>query len=161
MDTDHILSLTADYALGLLPAEERRRVERHAGRCPACRAALARERSFASLVRGAVQQTPCPDPARLVALRPSVAVRPRPAVAPLYGRLAPLTLVTFLLALGLLFGRGSVPFAPAVFAGGTPTQTATTTQTPTATLAAAGSTTAPTLPAAYTAAPQPAATPLP
>ena len=161
MDSEHILSLTADYALGLLPAEERRRVERHAGRCPACRAALVRERSLAALVRGAVQQATCPDPARLAALRPAVAVRPRPAVAPLYRRLAPVTLATVLLALGLLFGRGAPPFAPAVFAGGTPTQTATQTQTPTATLAAAGGTTAPTFIAEYTAAPQPAATPQP
>ncbi len=106
-------------------------------------------------------QATCPDPARLAALRPAVAVRPRPAVAPLYRRLAPVTLATVLLALGLLFGRGAPPFAPAVFAGGTPTQTATQTQTPTATLAAAGGTTAPTFIAEYTAAPQPAATPQP
>ncbi len=159
MESDHILSLTADYTLGLLPAEERRRVERHAGQCPACRAALARERSLAALVRGAVQQTTYPDAARLAALRPTVAARP--AAAPLYRRLAPVTLATVLLALGLLFGRGAPPFAPAVFAGGTPTQTATQTHTPTATLAAAGATTAPTLIAQYTAAPQPAATPKP
>ncbi|MCA9865973.1 MAG: zf-HC2 domain-containing protein [Anaerolineae bacterium] len=160
MDTEHILSLTTDYALGLLTAEERRRVERHAGRCPTCRAALARERSLAALVRGAVQQATWPDPARLGALRPAAA-RPRPAVAPLYRRLAPVTLATVLLALGLLFGRGAPSFAPAVFAGGTPTQTATQTHTPTATWPASGSTTAPTIIAAHTAAPQPATTPQP
>ena len=79
MESEHILSLTADYALGLLPAEERRRVERHAGRCPACRAALVRERSLAALVRGAVQQATCPDPARRGVPHGGV---PRPAASP-------------------------------------------------------------------------------
>lgn len=137
MDSDHILSLASDYALGLLTAEERRRVERHAGQCPTCRVALQRERGIEALVRGAVHQAARPAPGRLAALRPAAAARPasrRPA--PLLRRLAPMSVATVLVALGLLFGRDATPFAPAVFAGGTPTRMATATQTPTATLAA-------------------------
>ena len=129
--------MAADYALGLLTAEERRRVERHAGQCPACRAALQRERGVEALVRGTLHTAARPAPGRLAALRPAVTARPasRPA-APLLRRLAPMTVATVLVALGLWFGRDASPFAPAVFAGGTPTRMATATQTPTATLAA-------------------------
>ena len=49
MDTEHTLSLITDYALGLLAAEERRRVEAHARLCPACRAALQREQRVGAL----------------------------------------------------------------------------------------------------------------
>lgn len=134
MEADHIHSLTSDYALGLLPADEVRRVERHAGQCPACRDALRREQGVAALVRGTIHQAARPAPGRLGALRPAVVARSRPT--PAYRRLAPLTVATLLVALGLLFGRGVSPFAPAVFAGNTPTLTVTNTQTPTATLAA-------------------------
>jgi len=139
MTDEHLLHLLPDYALGLLPAEERRRVERHAGQCAACRAALGRERALSTAMRGAIQTAAAPPPGRLAALRPRPATRARPA--PLYARLAPLTMVMALLALGLLFGRGAPPFAPAVFAGNTPTLTATSTQTPTATTST-GATTA-------------------
>jgi anti-sigma factor RsiW len=134
MDSEHILSLTTDYALGLLSAEERRRVERHAGQCPACRAALQNERGLEALVRGTVRQAARPAPGRLAALRPSP-VAP-PAVVPLYRRLAPVTMITVLLALGLLFGRG-LSFTPAVYADGTPTLSAASNHIPTATIAAA------------------------
>lgn len=164
MTDEHLLHLLPDYALGLLPAEERRRVERHAGRCAACRAALGRERATATAVRGAIQAAAAPPPGRLAALRPRPAARIRPA--PLYARLAPVTMIAVLLALGLLFGRGASPFAPAVFADNTPTLTATSTQTPTATTSTGATTVTqaptPTEIAARPAAPAPpAATPAP
>lgn len=142
MESEHILSLTTDYALGLLTAEERRRVERHAGQCPDCRAALQREHGIEALVRGTVHQATRPAPGRLAALRPAANARPAPRpAAPLLRRLAPMTVATVVMALALLLARDASPFTPAVFAGGTPTQaagdpTATTTYTPTATLAA-------------------------
>lgn len=134
MDSEHILSLTTDYALGLLSAEERRRVERHAGQCLTCRAALQRERGLEALVRGTVHQAARPAPGRLAARRPSP-IAPRAAV-PLYRRLAPVTMITVLLALGLLFGRG-LSFTATAYADGTPTLSAANRHIPTATIAAA------------------------
>lgn len=152
MESDHILNLAADYALGLLSPEQRRRVERHARQCPDCRDALQRERGLEALVRGAVHQAARPTPGRLSALRPAVVARPAARPRPLHRQLAPVTLVAILLALGMIFGRGRSPFTPAVFAGGTPTQTATSTRAPTATLAAI----APALETATHTAPAPA-----
>jgi anti-sigma factor RsiW len=145
MESEHTLQLLPDYALGLLPAEERRRVESHARQCPACRLALQRERGVEALVRDAVHSAARPAPGRLNALRPAApAARLRPL--PLY-RLAPATLVALLLALVLLFGPARPSSSPALFgpgvatAAGSPaaeaTATVTTTHTPTATLAAA------------------------
>lgn len=141
MDSEHTLALIPDYALGLLAAEERRRVEAHARRCPACRAALQREQRVGGLVRDAVQ-TVAPPPGRLAALRPALpTARSRPA--PLSAQLAPLTLAAAMLVMGLLFASGRLPHTPALFAASqTPTQTATVASTttghpPTATLAAA------------------------
>lgn len=142
MDSEHIHPLITDYALGLLPPEERRRVERHIGQCPDCRAAVRRERALEPLVRGTVHRAARPTPGRLAALRPAIAGPRGRVVAPLYRRLAPLTVVTCLLALGLLFGRGSALFAPVAYAEGTPTLGETdprqsALRAPTATLAAA------------------------
>lgn len=131
MTDEHLSHLLPDYALGLLTAEDRRRVERHAGQCAACRAALRRERLVGALVRDTARAA-TPAPGRLRALRPAA---PRPRPAPLYARLAPATMIAALLALVLLFGRGASPFTPSVFADNTPTLTATGTQTPTATSA--------------------------
>lgn len=121
MDCEHIHSLIADYALGLLSPEERRRVERHIAQCPDCRAAVRRERALEPLVRGTVHRAARPAPGRLAALRPAIALPHARVVAPLYRRLAPMTMVVCLLALGLLFGRGSALFAPVAYAEGTPT----------------------------------------
>jgi anti-sigma factor RsiW len=145
MESEHPLALLSDYALGLLPVEERRRVESHARQCPACRMVLQRERRVGALVRDAVHNAARPVPGRLTALRPAVpAALPRPL--PLL-RLAPATFVAALLALLLLFGPGRPSFSPALFGPGvataagpaaTATATTTSTHTPTATLAAAG-----------------------
>ena len=135
MDSEHVYSLLSDYALGLLSPDERRRVERHIGQCPDCRAAARRERALEPLVRGTVHRAARPAPGRLAALRPAI-VAPR-AVAPLYRRLAPVTMITFVLALGLLFGRGASIFAPVAYAEGTPTLSDTSSRIPTATIAAA------------------------
>ncbi len=136
MDTEHTLSLIPDYALGLLAAEERRRVEAHARLCPACRAVLQREQRVGALLRDAARSI-TPPPGRLAALRPALPA-PHPRPAPFAARLAPLTLAVAMLVMGLLFASGRLPGAPAVFATAeTPTQTATSTHTPTATLAAA------------------------
>ena len=131
MESEHTIQLAADYALGLLSAEECRRVESHARGCAACRLALHRERQVGALLRDAVQAVQ-PAPGRLAALRPSLPA-PRPRSAPLAYRLAPLTLVAVLLALGLLWASGRAPFAPGFFPPASPTMTATHTQTPTAT----------------------------
>jgi anti-sigma factor RsiW len=143
MESEHPLTLLPDYALGLLPADERRRVESHTRQCPACRLALQRERGIEGLVRQTVHAAARPAPGRLAALRPEVPVaRPRPKA--LYLRLAPVTLVAVLLALGLLFGPGRPSFTPGLFGPGLatagPTATVTSTHTPTATLAAADDT---------------------
>jgi len=140
MDSEHVYSLLSDYALGLLSPDERRRVERHIGQCSDCRAAARRERALEPLVRGTVHRAARPAPGRLAALRPAI-VAPR-AVAPLYRRLAPVTMITFVLALGLLFGRGASLFAPVAYAEGTPTLSDTSPRqsalrAPTATIAAA------------------------
>lgn len=161
-DSDHIIPLTADYALGLLPVGERRRVDTHVRQCAACRVALQREIKIEPLARGAIFQATQPAPERLAAVRAAVA-RPatRPHALPLYRRLAPVTVVTVLLGLGLLLGSGRLSFAPAVHADNTPTLTVTNTQTPTATLAAARLEPAQSPPAPAQAAapmPQPAAT---
>ncbi len=131
MESEHTIQLAADYVLGLLSAEERRRVESHARGCAACRLALQRERQVGALLREAVQSVQ-PAPGRLAALRPPLpAPRPRPA-PPAY-RLAPVSLAAFLLALGLLWVSGRTPLAPGFFPPASPTMTATHTQTPTAT----------------------------
>ncbi len=135
MDSEHVYSLLSDYALGLLSPDERRRVERHIGQCSDCRAAARRERALEPLVRGTVHRAARPAPGRLAALRPAI-VAPR-AVAPLYRRLAPVTMITFVLALGLLFGRGASIFAPVAYAEGTPTLSDPSSRIPTATIAAA------------------------
>jgi len=131
MESEHTIQLATDYALGLLSAEERRRVESHARGCAACRLALQRERQVGALLRDAVGAAQ-PAPGRLAALRPPLPA-PRPRPAPFAYRLAPLTLV-LLLALGLLWATGRAPFAPGFFPpAASPTLTATHTQTPTAT----------------------------
>lgn len=133
MESEHTIQLATDYVLGLLSAEERRRVESHARGCALCRLALQRERQVGALLRDAVQAAQ-PAPGRLAALRPALPA-PRPHFGPFLYRLAPLTLVTVLLALGLLWVSGGAPFAPGFFPpAASPTLTATQTQTPTATL---------------------------
>lgn len=138
MDSEHTLQLIPDYVLGLLPADDRRRVESHSRQCAACRMAMQRERAVESLVRGTVHAAAHPATGRLLTLRPPLpAARPRPA--PFYSRLAPLSLAALMLVMGMLFASGRAPFSSALFGpAGSPTMTATHTQTPTATLAAAG-----------------------
>ena len=141
-DSEHVHSLLSDYALGLLSPEAQRHVERHIGQCPDCRAAAQRERALAPLVRGTVHRAARPAPGQLAALRPAIALPRAHAVVPLYRRLAPITMVVCLLALGLLFGRGASIFAPVAYAEGTPTLSDTSPRqsalrAPTATIAAA------------------------
>lgn len=135
-DPEHVHSLLSDYALGLLSPEAQRRVERHIAQCPDCRAAARRERALAPLVRGTVHRAARPAPGRLAVLRPAIALPHARVVAPLYRRLAPMTMVVCLLALGLLFGRGTSLFAPVAYAEGTPMLGETDLQLPTATIAA-------------------------
>lgn len=140
MDAQHTHTLTTDYVLGLLPPDERRRVESHARRCEECRLALQREQAIGVLVRGAVMEAARPAPGRLAAIRPPLPA-PKSPPLPLYRRLAPVTLMAAMLVMALLFGSGRLSFSPALYAAsGTPThtQTATHTHTPTATLAQAG-----------------------
>ncbi len=115
MDLEHTHSLTADYALGLLPAEERRRVESHARQCDECRMALQRDQAIEAMVRGTVQQVARPAAGRLAALRPSPPLSRRYAT-PLYRRLAPVTLVAVMLFMGLVLASGYMPLTPALYA---------------------------------------------
>lgn len=158
METEHPLTMMADYVLDLLPVEERRRVESHARQCATCRQALQQERATAEriglAVRGAVHTAARPAPGRLALLRPP-APAARPPSKALILRLAPVTLVTFLLALGVLFGPARPSFSTGVFAPQTATAaggtaTATSTHTPTATLAQSDSHVSPAYPSEAT-----------
>lgn len=140
MDAQHTHTLMTDYVLGLLPPDERRRVESHARRCNDCRLALQREQAIGPLLRGAVMEAARPAPGRLAAIRPPLPA-PRSRPMPLYRRLAPVSLMAAMLVMALLFGSGRLAFSPALYAvpdTPTHTQTATYTHTPTATLAQAG-----------------------
>ena len=137
-DTEHTLTYLSDYVLGLLPADDRRRVEQHTRSCDVCEAALRRERQLVSLVRGTLSAV-APAPGRLEALRPIIA--PRPTSRMLFLRLAPASLAAFALCVAMLLASGP-PLGPAMFGSdGTPaltsSPTSTSTRTPTATLAAA------------------------
>ena len=142
MDSEHALQLIPDYVLGLLSAEDSRRVERHAQQCPACREAIRRERQLEALLRQSVQVAARPPVGRLAELRPAAPRRVARARRQLYRQLAPLTALAVLLVVVLLSQTGGLSLFLPVFAGGdaaqpsTRTATATTTHTPTATLAA-------------------------
>jgi anti-sigma factor RsiW len=142
MKTPHLLPKIPDYVLGLLPAEERLQVEQHVTNCVECRQALARERKIATLIRRTVHDTSQPAPARLAALRPDYPVKRTAPTMRVLTQLAPVTLITFLFALGLLLpltGYNPLQGAyPPTFITplSTPTVTPTTTRLPTATIAA-------------------------
>jgi anti-sigma factor RsiW len=128
--------LLSDYALGLLPEDERRWVESHAGQCAACRAALEREQGVELLIRQTLQLATQPAPARLQALRPTMPRRPAPRTR--WGQLAPAMVLLVLLAASLALQTNRVTrdlgFGAPVFYRNT-TPTATSTSTPTATIA--------------------------
>ena len=142
MDSEHALQLIPDYVLGLLSAEDSRRVERHAQQCPPCREAIRRERQIEALLRQSVQVAARPPVGRLAELRPAAPRRVARARRQLYRQLAPLTALAVLLVVVLLSQTGGLSLFLPVFAGddaaqpSTSTATATTTHTPTATLAA-------------------------
>jgi hypothetical protein len=145
MDSLHQQQQIPDYVLGLLSPEERFQVEQHTRSCTDCRQALARERKIEALIRQTVQVTTQPTPARLATIRPDF---PRKRLSPavrILGQLAPVTLISFLLALGLLFQLTGYspfqgPYSPAFIATiSSPTLTPTTTRLPTATIAALSS----------------------
>ncbi len=141
MDTQHqARQLIPDYVLGLLTADDQRRVEQHARECAACREALRRERLVETLVRETVHRAAAPPAHRLQHLRPAPL---RPAGGPasrIARRLAPATAVLALLLMGLLAQVGGFDSLHPAFAqtANAPTATMTSTHTPTATLAAAG-----------------------
>lgn len=142
MDSEHALQLIPDYVLGLLSAEETRRVAQHAQHCPACREAIRRERQIEALVRQSVQVAARPPVGRLAQLRPEAPRRVARARRQLYRQLAPLTALAVLLVVVMLSQTGGLSLFLPVFAGGDASQptastaTVTTTHTPTATLAA-------------------------
>lgn len=143
MDIAHIHQLIPDYVLGLLSADDSRRVEQHARQCPLCREAIQRERLVEFRVRGAVQLAARPPAGRLEALRPAF---PRPAArvrGSLYRQLAPAMALVMLLVVVLLAQVGGHGLPTPGFGRATEASTmlaatasATATQTPTATLAA-------------------------
>jgi anti-sigma factor RsiW len=145
MKIDHARPLIPDYVLGLLSADESRRVESHAQQCPACREAIRRERQIEALVRQSVQAAARPPAGRLAQLRPAPR-RAAPLRRQLYRQLAPLTALAVLLVVVLLAQTGGLwtpAFARGVFRPPADTATATMTHTPTATLAATDGATAP------------------
>jgi len=154
MNIAHIHQLIPDYVLGLLSADDSRRVEQHARQCPLCREAIQRERLVEFRVRGAVQLAARPPAGRLEALRPPLpspsgrGLLPSPFGRGL-GRGIPAMALVMLLVVVLLaqvggyglptpgFGRAiKTPTTLAATASTTATTTPTATQTPTATLAA-------------------------
>lgn len=156
IDSVHARQLIPDYVLGLLSADEARRVERHAQQCPDCREAIRRERQIEALVRQSVQVAARPPSNRLAQLRPAAPRRVALARRQLTRQLAPLTALALLLVVILLAQTGGPSLFLPVFAGGdasqatTSTATATMTHTPTATLAATDGATAPAATAAAT-----------
>lgn len=137
MDSEHALQLIPDYVLGLLSADESRRVEEHAHACPACREAIRRERQVGALLRQTVQMAARPPAGRLEQLRPAPR-RVARARRQLYRQLAPLTALAVLLLVVVLaqtrgYGRPTPAFAQTAEAA---TATLTTAATPTVTLAA-------------------------
>lgn len=137
MDSEHALQLIPDYVLGLLGADESRRVEQHAHHCPACREALRRERQVGALLRQTVQMAARPPAGRLEHLRPTPR-RVARARRQLYRQLAPLTALAVVLLVVLLaqtrgFGRTTPAFAQTAEPA---TATMTAAATPTVTLAA-------------------------
>ncbi len=174
MDIAHIHQLIPDYVLGLLSADDSRRVEQHARQCSLCREAIQRERLVEFRVRGAVQLAARPPAGRLEALRPAF---PRPAArvrGSLYRQLAPAMALVMLLVVVLLaqvggyglptpgFGRATeAPTTLAATASVTATTTPTATQTPTATLAATGIASATLTHVNWSSAPPPAPEPAP
>lgn len=72
----------SEYVLGLLPWEERRRVEQHAADCPACQARLAQEQRLVQQVKTTVQTAGHVTNGRLQQLMPPV---PTPATSRRYG----------------------------------------------------------------------------
>ena len=144
MDNEHARQLIPDYVLGLLSADDSRRVERHAQGCAACREAIRRERQVGVLLRQVVQTTARPpagrERLRLPAPRAAAQARGR-----LYRQLAPLTALAVLLVAILLAQTGGFGLPTPAFAQTARPPTATATHTPTATVAgaAAASTVAP------------------
>jgi hypothetical protein len=142
METLHSLPKIPDYVLGLLPVEERLQVELHTLNCVECRQALARERKIAALIRRTVHDTTQPAPARLAALKPDFPVKRTAPTMRVLTQLAPVTLITFIFAIGLLlqltgFSPFQGPYTPAFIATiSSPTLTPTTTRMPTATITA-------------------------
>ncbi|MBP6787499.1 MAG: zf-HC2 domain-containing protein [Candidatus Promineofilum sp.] len=143
MDSEHALQLIPDYVLGLLSADESRRVEQHAHHCFACREAIRRERQIGVLLRQTVQTAARPPIGRLEQLRPAPR-RVAHARGQLYRQLAPLTALAVLLVVVLLgqtrgLGRPTPAFAQTAEPA---TATMTRAATPTVTLAALDTTTA-------------------
>ncbi|MBK7215666.1 MAG: zf-HC2 domain-containing protein [Candidatus Promineofilum sp.] len=106
-DIAHARPLIPDYVLGLLSADESRRVESHAQQCPACREAIRRERQIEALVRQSVQAAARPPAGRLAQLRPAPR-RAAPLRRQLYRQLAPLTALAVLLVVVLLAQTGGL-----------------------------------------------------
>jgi anti-sigma factor RsiW len=66
--------MVTEYILDLLPAEQRRAVERHASDCPGCRALLVRARRREAEFSSAFRMTMAPPTGRLEALWPQVSL---------------------------------------------------------------------------------------
>lgn len=136
----HPVALMSDYVLGLLPADERARLERHAASCPACRSAIERERNLFVVVRSTVASASRPNPSRLAALRPAVPHKPAARAAVSWQRLAPVTMLLLLIlsAFAIQLSGGDRPLNDNLrgLLPATHTPTATATTQPTATIAA-------------------------
>ena len=72
IETSHINTKSSDYALDLLPRNERREVELHVAHCPDCAAVLASERAVGNLLRGTLNSVTQPENGRLRQLMPAI-----------------------------------------------------------------------------------------
>ncbi len=146
MAQSHITHLTSDYVLGLMPANQRQRVEYHVAWCERCRQSLSRERRLHQLIQETMGVASIPSPARLAALRPPVPSQNRFALPPnMWQRFGAAAATVCLIGMVWLSGTklmgdmrgmsgwGNVPAASAVAVTATSEPTATVTATQSAT----------------------------
>lgn len=142
MNHEQILPQIPDYALGLLPPQERQQVENHAQSCPRCQKALAEEQQMGQLVRSTLHLVTEPAPRQLRPFMPPIPRTQTPSLLRGWQKqLAPVILLLMLLG-----GLGWNARQQTNWSTNAPmllVMTATTTNTPTPTQTGATATKSP------------------
>lgn len=128
----HPFALLSDYVLDLLPAAERKLVERHLAECDACLRRVREERAMARAIRTTLRDTDVPSGSRLAELMPAPPADRRKLVWKGFWRPALALSLLFIIFLGtvqLQQGSGGAlaypsPTMLSVTATATPTSTA-------------------------------------